>query len=141
LATSILPEWAQWIAALAPATSGVITAIIAIVVAVVSYRQWRTAQRKLQLDLFEKRFAVFMDARKVISELTQLGKVTDDGLPNEIIARAKFLFGPEVEALLSELHSLNTEYVVNQGCRADADGLLRRLTAAMGPYLNARWRA
>ncbi|MDB5622138.1 MAG: hypothetical protein JWR39_701, partial [Devosia sp.] len=104
----------------------------------VSVRQWRIARAKLKLDLFEKRFGVFMDARRVISELGQTGKVEDDGLPNEIIARGRFLFGPEVLELLSELHSLNTAYVLGEGRVTEANRLLDRITEAMDPYLDAR---
>lgn len=134
----ILPEWVQWFAALAPAGAALVTASVAVAVAIVSFRQWQVARHKLQLDLFERRFTIFMDARSVISELTQLGKVSDAGLPNEIIARGRFLFGPEVLEIFQELHSLNTDYVVGRPKSGSADALLARLSKAIDPYLQAR---
>jgi hypothetical protein len=68
--------------------------------------QSRTARVKLALDLFEKRFAVFMDVRKIVSEATQAGRLLDRGLPNEVLARGRFLFGPEIQDDLEKLHRL-----------------------------------
>lgn len=57
------------------------------VAGIIAWRQWKTAQDKVKLDLFDRRFAVFMDARRLVSEAGQLGKITDPNLPNEVIAR------------------------------------------------------
>lgn len=135
-----LPSWALWLQALGPVSLSAITAGVAIVVAVISWKQWDVAKAKLQLDLFEKRFGVFLDARRVLSQLAQKGMLDreDGGLPNEIIARGRFLFGPEVLDLLMEMHSLNTSFIVKSGDAGAIDPLLKRITAAMDPYLAAR---
>ncbi|WP_155737525.1 hypothetical protein [Agrobacterium tumefaciens] len=83
------------------------------VAGVIAWRQWRTAQDKVKLDLFDRRFAVFMDARRLVSEAVALGKITDQNLPNEVIARGRFLFGDEVLAKLGELHGLCTRLLTN----------------------------
>ena len=68
-----MPEvhWTQYLAALSTPTVAVFGSIIA-------YRQWRTAQNKLKLDLFEKRFAVYNSARSVLSTITTSGKITNE---------------------------------------------------------------
>lgn len=38
------------------------------VAGVIAWQQWRTAKDKVKLDLFDRRFAVFMDARQLVSE-------------------------------------------------------------------------
>lgn len=68
-----MPEvhWTQYLAALSTPTVAVFGSIIA-------YRQWRTAQNKLKLDLFEKRFVVYNAARLVLSTITTTGKITNE---------------------------------------------------------------
>lgn len=45
---------------------------------IIAYRQWRTAQKKLKLDLFEKRFAVYDAARNFIASVMTSGKAKDE---------------------------------------------------------------
>jgi hypothetical protein len=71
--------------------------------------QWWNTRQQLVLNLFEKRFQVFLDVRKIASEARQLGKINSTGLTNEIIARGRFLFGPELVKELEHLHSLVSE--------------------------------
>lgn len=107
------------------------------VAGIIAWRQWRTAQDKVKLDLFDRRFAVFMDARRLVSEAVALGKITDQNLPNEVIARGRFLFGDEVLAKLGELHGLCTRLLTN-----DHDAPLQMSTwldefhAMMRPYMS-----
>lgn len=53
------PHWTSYITALT-------IPVIAIVAAIIAYRQWRTAQSKLKLDLFEKRMVVYQAARDML---------------------------------------------------------------------------
>ena len=78
---------------------------IAVFAAAIAYGQYLTARQKLALDLFEKRFAVFMDVRNIISEIIQHGSLQNEGFPKEVLARAKFLFGKDV---VDEINSLAT---------------------------------
>ena len=55
-ASSALPLWAQYIQACGP-TVGALT--IALIASFIQYRQWRTANDKLRLDLLEKRLSVY----------------------------------------------------------------------------------
>lgn len=65
------PHWTAYVSALLVPTVAVLGAIIA-------YRQWRTAQNKLKLDLFEKRFAVYDAARNLLASIMTSGKAKDE---------------------------------------------------------------
>ncbi len=80
--------------------------VIALLAASIAFGQWWTARQKLVLDLFEKRFQVYLDVRRIVSEATQLGRLEDAGLANEVLARGRFLFGSDVVKALEELHAL-----------------------------------
>lgn len=66
-----LPEWVVWIQALAPAFASMITAFVAIAVGVIAFRQWVTAHRKLKLDLFQARYAVYEDLMRAVLEIPE----------------------------------------------------------------------
>lgn len=82
-------HWTQVLAALLVPTIAVFGLFIA-------YRQWRTAQKKLKLDLFEKRFAVYDAARSFIASVMTSGKAKEEEM-------FKFLSGTrEAKWLLSD---------------------------------------
>ena len=84
------------------------TAIAFVAVAIAAAQWWNTRQQ-LVLNLFEKRFQVFLDVRKIASEALQNGRIDSTGLINEILARGRFLFGPELVEELKRLYSLVSE--------------------------------
>lgn len=96
----------------APIIAACISALVAIitgsVVAYIAWRQWRTAQDKLALDLFDRRHAVWREGSEAYTEALR-DLIENDGVLNEILwvtpglaafGRAKekafFLFGPDV---------------------------------------------
>jgi hypothetical protein len=90
------------------------TFAIALFAAVIALGQWWTARQKLALDLFEKRFQVFLEVRKAASEAFQLGKLVEPGMINETIARARFLFGDDVTEPLKKFHQLAIGLELNE---------------------------
>lgn len=64
------PHWTSYLSALLVPTVAVLGSVIA-------YRQWRTAQNKLKLDLFEKRFSVYDAARNLLASIMTSGKAND----------------------------------------------------------------
>ena len=66
----------------------VATILIAGFAGLIATVQARTARAKLAFDLFEKRFEVFMDARKIVSELGALGRLSDRSLRMVVSLRA-----------------------------------------------------
>lgn len=65
------PHWTQVLAALLMPTIAVFGSFIA-------YRQWSTSQKKLKLELFEKRFAVYDAARSFIASVMTSGKAKEE---------------------------------------------------------------
>lgn len=60
--------------------SALLTPVIAIAVGYIAWRQWRTAQNRLKLDLFDRRLAIHRAARNLIAAVTSSGKLTNDEL-------------------------------------------------------------
>jgi hypothetical protein len=95
---SHLPEWAQWLTALATPT----LAIFGICVALL---QWRLSRHKLKMDLFDKRYQVYLSAQQFISHVASDAKVDF----NEIIKFGRntkqgiFLFDKNVTNYLNQI--------------------------------------
>src|SRR5882757_912515 len=87
---------------------------IAFLAVAIGGMQWWTTRQKLVLDLFDKRFQVFLDVRRIASEAMQLGKLEQPGAVNEIIARGRFLFGDDIQEALIKLHGLAVELEMKQ---------------------------
>jgi len=113
------------------------TVAIGAIAATIAWRQWRTAQDKVKLDLFDRRFSVFMDARKLVSEALQLGAFTDLGLANEVIARAKFLFESDVQKELTELHRICIQITMkNSAAFGEMEQWLTKFEKVVQPYMS-----
>jgi hypothetical protein len=89
--------------------ANMIATAIAFVAVAIAAAQWWNTRQQLVLNLFEKRFQVFLDVRKIASEALQNGRIDSTGLINEILARGRFLFGPELVEELKRLYSLVSE--------------------------------
>ena len=78
--------------------SALLTPTIAVVVAMIAYRQWRTAQSRLKLDLFDRRFAVYDAARNLISSILTSGKAKDEEMLKFLThtREAKWLLNDEI---------------------------------------------
>jgi|SRR6516162_8712765 hypothetical protein len=113
---------------------------IALLAVVIAGMQWWNSRQQLILNLFEKRFQVFMDVRKVASEAIQFNKVTP-GLSNEVFARDRFLFGPELVKELERLHSLVAELEAGRlGAAGDISGHFDKMGPLFEPYLKMQQR-
>jgi hypothetical protein len=83
-----------------PAWPGILTAVLtpllAVIIAYIAYRQWRTAQNRLKLDLFDRRLAIHSTARDLIATVTSYGKIENKDM-------FAFLSGtPQARWLLNE---------------------------------------
>jgi len=86
--------------------TALLTPTIALAVAWVSFQQWRTARAKLNLDLFDKRYAVYRGATEAIGEITRHGGCKNNAsfkLMMNAWSESQFLFGPEVQHFLDEM--------------------------------------
>ena len=80
------------------------TAIL-IVGAVISYFQWRTAQQKVALDIFDRRYKIYEDLRSVVTQFLQTLDLSIEMQRLYVDAqnRARFYFGAEVDDYLEKL--------------------------------------
>ncbi|MDP9968814.1 hypothetical protein J2W39_000037 [Variovorax paradoxus] len=92
-------HWTAYVTAIGTPVVAVIAAAIA---GLIAYRNWRTAQNKLKLDLFDKRYKVFEELSEqmaVWSEKWELQKSLQEFY--SLQQRATFLFNDEVNDYLS----------------------------------------
>ncbi len=114
----------------------IVASAIALVAVAIAGMQWWNSRQQLILNLFEKRFQVFLDVRKIASEAIQLGKVTSTGLANEVFARGRFLFGAELVKELEQLHSLVGELEAGRASAAmEISNHFDKITPLFEPYL------
>jgi hypothetical protein len=112
------------------------TVTVAVFAVIIAFMQWWTARQKLVLDLFERRFQVFLDARRIASEAIQLGKAQQPGAINEVIARSRFLFDDDVNDVLSRLHGLMGELEMgNLRAATEVNKILDELLPLFSEYL------
>jgi hypothetical protein len=86
-----------------------IAAVTAIFVAAVAYLQWRTAQQKATLDLFEERHKLYEIVRSAVGTMTTNSLAFDQAREVEflqMLERAYFFFGDDVVAYLEKLWKL-----------------------------------
>ena len=89
-------QFAQWI----------IPAVTAIFVLLVAFLQWRTAQQKAVLDLFERRHSIYETVRKAVETIVRDSNGFDQAREAELaqaVGRAYFFFGDDVVRYLERL--------------------------------------
>ncbi len=91
------PHWTTFLSAL-------LTPAVAVFGIFIAYRQWRLAQEKLKLDLFDKRFEVYEAARELLASIMTSGKAKDEEVMRFLVATraAKWLFKRPVADYLNE---------------------------------------
>lgn len=91
------PHWTAYLAALSTPTIAVLGALIA-------YRQWRLAQNKLKLDLFDRRFSVYEASRNLLASVMTSGKAKEDEVIKFMVAtrEAKWLLNQQVADYLDK---------------------------------------
>jgi hypothetical protein len=67
------PNWVTYLSAL-------LTPTVAVIGSFIAYRQWRTAQNKLKLELFDRRFNVYLAATTLLASIMGSGKAKDEDL-------------------------------------------------------------
>jgi hypothetical protein len=117
-------------------TGNHIATAIAIVAVMIATMQWWNSRQQLVLNLFEKRFQVFLDVRRVASEAQQGAQIASKGLTNEIFARGRFLFGRELVKQLERLHALVSDLESGRATAAiDIRDHFDKITPLFDPYL------
>jgi hypothetical protein len=95
-----VPCWLQ-------TTQALLTPLIGLVVAYVAFQQWLTNRRRLKLELFDRRYAVYRATKDAILEVVHKADISDDSCNTYIAATgdSEFLFGQDVVNYLKELWS------------------------------------
>jgi hypothetical protein len=110
-----LPFWIPLLQALAVPT-------IALLAAVIGYFQWKTAQQKVVLDLFDRRMETYTSLRSVVAMVMgSSGAATNENSFKflEALDRAQFLFGSEVIEYLKKLDAAINEIRMSVAERID----------------------
>jgi hypothetical protein len=96
-----LPLWLQYIQALA-------VPFLAAVGAWIALQQMQIARVKLRHDLYDRRFAVFQAARKLLAEVLTHARVSDDQFRAYVIGTsdAVFLLDDEISTYLEEIRKV-----------------------------------
>jgi hypothetical protein len=81
--------------------------LVAVTTASIAFFQWKTAQQKVVIDLQKERFIIYDDLRRAVSDYLVTTQFTPDAQKTFFTAqsRARFFFGPEVDAYLSKVRS------------------------------------
>jgi hypothetical protein len=98
MAGSSLPLWVQVLQALA-------VPVIAAVGVWIALQQMHFARVKLQHDLYDRRFAVFQAARKLLAEVLTHGHASDDQIRSYVVgtADAGFLLNRDIATYLEDI--------------------------------------
>jgi hypothetical protein len=117
---------------------GVPTALVALVVGIVgliiAYNQLKVAKTKLELDRYDKRYAIFQKTWEILSETVMKGtREKHYGLAtpfNNFLPEASFLFGRDIADYLNECSKNWTELYGLEAERADVAGMDRQKNIA-----------
>lgn len=91
------PHWTTYLSAL-------LTPTVAVLGSLIAYRQWRLAQNKLKLDLFDRRFSVYEAARNLLASIMTSGKAKDEEIFKFMVAtrEAKWVLNAQVAEYLDK---------------------------------------
>lgn len=91
------PLWTNFLTAL-------LTPTVAVLGSLIAYRQWRTAQNKLKLELFDRRFSVYEASRNLLASIMTSGKAKNEEVFKFLVTtrEAKWLLNAEVATYLEK---------------------------------------
>ena len=108
--------------------------VLAGVGATIAYRQWRTAQNKLKLDLFDRRMAVYQSVRDALGYIAAHGRINHEEQIKYLkgIQSAQWVFGPKIQKYLHEtlwhkIVDLELHNTLSAGNNRDTDERTRHI--------------
>jgi hypothetical protein len=150
--------WLEYVKALGPVF---VALVIGVIAARIAWQQKEVAKAKLNLDLFDKRYAIFKRTEVWLSEMATTATVYRTEIPEladgeGLIVEASFLFGPAIAAYQKEIIRKWNELIGLSGAgfakaqsspewaalahwfRTEANGGVQR---KFGPYMSfAKWK-
>jgi hypothetical protein len=87
------------------AVASALTLLVSVLVLLVSYSQWRTANQKVVIDLYDRRLKVYSQLEAAIGEVMREGQAHASAFQAFATgqADARFLFGDDIKGCLQEL--------------------------------------
>ena len=84
--------------------SALLAPVVAVLGSFIAYRQWRLAQNKLKLDLFDRRLKIYEAAKNLLGSIVTSGKANDDEVFKYMVAtrEAKWLLDSKIAKYLDE---------------------------------------
>ena len=92
-------------------------ALIAAATVSIAFFQWRTAQQKVVIDVFEERYKIYQQLRTAVSDYLQTLVFHLDAQRSfyEAMSRARYYFGAEVDSYLTSiLRDINTAHLFDR---------------------------
>ncbi|MFZ0422960.1 MAG: hypothetical protein WAL80_08795 [Xanthobacteraceae bacterium] len=104
--TTQLPYFLRVVQSLGPTTVAIVVGSIA---AYIAWRQWRTANYRLRLDMFDRRYSVFKATRLLIDKIAINGQVSSPDFVEfrNDISGAEFFFDGEMRQFFTRLNELS----------------------------------
>jgi hypothetical protein len=99
---SQLPEWMQYVQILGPSFVAIIAAAIA---GYIALRQWRTANHRLRVDMYDRRYAVYEATKALIDKVAVNGQLLIEDIQeyHQKARGSEFFFDGETKAYLKEI--------------------------------------
>lgn len=85
--------------------SALLTPLIALLVALIAWLQWKTSKAQVKNELFDKRYAIFEAAKTFIITFLQLGEVREQDF-QQFVSKTKgatFIFSNEISIVIKEI--------------------------------------
>ena len=85
----------------------IVTLFLSLAVVVIAWQQWRVADNKLRLDLFDRRYKVYDATRKFLAVIIREATFTDSQLFEFYggTSDAEFLFGADIVDYLGQIRN------------------------------------
>jgi hypothetical protein len=86
--------------------SGVLTPIIAAITVFIAFQQYKTSRYNIKLDLYDKRFLVFLSLMTFITKIVHNGIITTSDLIDfyQATNQSYFLFDDDINNYIKEVH-------------------------------------
>ena len=95
-------DWAK----VAEISKSMLTPMIAVITVYIAWQQWRLNERKLNLELYDRRLKVYGEVKQILSIILRDAKASYEDLGKfyGAASEADFLFGPEIQNYIEEIY-------------------------------------
>ena len=121
--------------------SGVLTPVIAFIVAAIAWQSWETNRAALREKLFDRRFQAFLETQKFLSEISANMTFSQDSFWKftGTCQRSRFLFGVELQEYLHTIRSRSLQLKLARSNMDDPNEQLNRPVHVAQHTADAVW--